>query len=57
MTGTTTEEFSQAVAAAVVNRAEESNGHSEAAASDLAEPVEPDQLRPGLPLDEVSLRR
>lgn len=39
-TDTTTEEFSEAAAAAVANWAEESNGRSEAGMYDLAEPVE-----------------
>ncbi|KOT35917.1 hypothetical protein ADK41_23645 [Streptomyces caelestis] len=44
VTDTTTEEFSEAAAAAVANWTEESNGRSEAGMYDLAEPVEPEGL-------------
>ncbi|MFJ8545948.1 DUF6183 family protein [Streptomyces sp. NPDC093586] len=41
---TTTEEFSEAAAAAVANWAEESNGRSETGTYDLAEPVETERI-------------
>ncbi|MET9896635.1 DUF6183 family protein [Streptomyces sp. NPDC006465] len=44
VTDTTTEEFSEAAAAAVANWAEESNGRSETGTYDLAEPVAPKGL-------------
>lgn len=44
VTDTTTEEFSEAAAAAVANWAEQSKGRSEAGRYDLAEPVEPERL-------------
>lgn len=47
VTDTTTEEFSEAAAAAVANWAEESNGRSEAGTYDLVDPVETEAL-PGL---------